>query len=467
MLKLVRTSDHDLDAPSASLVNIHSRGLDSEWARHHKTAAVLTDVLDNIQPEKGKTYIHVLALGATERYGPNRNGDGFKRADCQACHGGFVKSGRFHKNHDNKDPEKAIGSIPHSAYNDEMDRVELIAALDNEKCANEIQKLSTGKDLCVSMGCLVAHDVCSICGHKAPSPKQYCDHAKFAMTQVLDDGRQIYVDNPNPNFFECSSVGRGADRNGLTFRKVASADLENTSFTYSTDLAKAAGLYVPARLAAEYGDATLRAKLAVLERLAEIEKQIETNMTPLQVKGCDSFNTDAHLSPEDVKTEDIDDTLGTMHAGKVVLPVEDFLTLISAASPSAELNPSELAGDVESSLGGVFSRLLDSPDLSGMLSNGLFDGAPAEQASDNAKDLAKNLEPDLSLAAGPMTRRVTISIVSPSGKKGKTPKAASAKDPLVEGLANLYATYKLAMLMYPTNSGDTSLYESVVLHNYA
>jgi hypothetical protein len=76
----------------------------------------------------------------------------------------------------------------------------------------------------VSMGCRVPHDVCSICGNKAAKKNEYCYHITHENKKVYADGRQVYMKNLQPTFFDISFVFRRADKIALTLRKVAGAD---------------------------------------------------------------------------------------------------------------------------------------------------------------------------------------------------------------------------------------------------
>ncbi len=69
--------------------------------------------------------------------------------------------------------------------------------------------------------CRIKYDVCTICGNKAKTRKDYCDHLKFEMSKVLPDGRKIAALNPSPEFFDSSWVIRPADRTGFMLKKVA------------------------------------------------------------------------------------------------------------------------------------------------------------------------------------------------------------------------------------------------------
>lgn len=463
MIKLITTEDHDLRDIPVQLVDIGSRGVDHGWAI--KRASVLTQEMAELKPEPGKTMVHVLAVGNTESYGPNRNGDGFSREWNKKAHTRFVKHGNVFKHHQNKDPSKAVGQIKLSAHNDEMDRIELVIALDNEKCANEIQRFAQGKDLAVSMGCKVAYDICSICGHKAPNPAHYCEHAKTALGRVLDDGRQVFVDNPDPGYFELSLVGRPADRQGYGFRKVASA---GTAIS-SVDLAKEAGLWLPLEMLVEEHGKTASDKLEVLKKLAEIEKEVETSLTPVdealgQSCGCGRALDDQTVS----KVHRMGDKgLAGMFSGlsnaQVLLPLEDFLRLINR---NGQFDTDEVLPGVSSAVPGCFSRMLDSDPMEAV-TNGLFDGGTGDGLPSTLSRVISGLIPGFGLGEEPLNRRVTLTVIRPrpAVKVSAAPRVLT-EDPLVQGLAQLYASYKLAFAANPKNRSDSALTRAVVIENY-
>jgi len=77
-----------------------------------KAAAAIGDVnYEELAPDKYHMGIHLVALGDVERYGFNRNGDGFPKVACQNYHHTFVKNGNVFRHHKNKDPEKRLGQI--------------------------------------------------------------------------------------------------------------------------------------------------------------------------------------------------------------------------------------------------------------------------------------------------------------------------------------------------------------------
>ena len=54
---------------------------------------------DQLKPEKGHVGIHLTALGEYERYGLNRNFDGFSKQSCIKEHDTFVKNGTVFRHH--------------------------------------------------------------------------------------------------------------------------------------------------------------------------------------------------------------------------------------------------------------------------------------------------------------------------------------------------------------------------------
>ncbi len=221
------------------------RGGRFDVGRVTKHASDALDYIKNVSPEPGKTHLLLLAMGAEETYGPNRNGDGFSEYPVPARGKEATARGerwwvapgqeltqtyrtfetnpaRSFKHHQNKDPEKASGYVKRAFWNPRMHRVELLTVIDNEKDAEWVDRVEQGEFPAVSMGCKIKYDVCSRCGNKAPSRAEYCKHA-LAMNQVNPDGTKNFVYNPDSDFFDISRVFRPADRIGYTLKKVADA----------------------------------------------------------------------------------------------------------------------------------------------------------------------------------------------------------------------------------------------------
>ena len=186
-----------------------------------KVASEASEWATSVKPESGSTFILVLAMGASEYYGPNRNGDAFRESELKKKFKTFETNAHVFRSHVNKDPAKSMGSVVKAFYNDEMHRVELILKLVDSKCPDIVDKIRQGENVAVSMGCKIEYDVCTICGNKAPSRKEYCEHLNNDLNEIYPDGRIVAADNPDPNFFDISVVYKPADKTGYMLKKVA------------------------------------------------------------------------------------------------------------------------------------------------------------------------------------------------------------------------------------------------------
>lgn len=243
MRKIIELDDHFPTGELTLQLVLPLRNGRFDTGRVTKTASEALDYIKNVMPEPGKTHLLLLAMGAEETYGPNRNGDGFSeypvpaRGKEAAARGErwWVAPGQeltktyktfetnpahAFKHHQNKDPAKASGVVKKAFWNPRMHRVELLTAVDNEKDAEWIERVEAGEFPAVSMGCRIKYDVCSRCGNKAPTRADYCKHAQ-AMNVVNPDGTKNFVYNPDADFFDISRVFRPADRIGYTMKKVA------------------------------------------------------------------------------------------------------------------------------------------------------------------------------------------------------------------------------------------------------
>ena len=210
----------------------------------------------SLQPQEGHTYVLNNALGSFEYYGANINGDSFPEEallngheaitaiDCcdvearvataQTIPYGYPTfyTASIFTHHVNKQPEKSLGRIIMVAWNERMHRVEVLFDLDHEKCRAQdaywvIEQICAGKFPATSMGCKVPDDRCSICGNRAKTRHDYCEHVNnqnpaFGMGKVLPDGRVCCVHNDQPRFFDDSFVLIGADKTAKVMAKIAS-----------------------------------------------------------------------------------------------------------------------------------------------------------------------------------------------------------------------------------------------------
>jgi inorganic pyrophosphatase len=199
--------------------------------------------------DKG-VYVLVSALGASEYWGSNVNGDDFPEAALihspkdwekllvtdveearkvgQSWEYGYPTFMGAHpyKHHVNKDPSRAFGRVELAVWNPKMKRVELVVFLDRELCKkfgaeDVLDRIENGEFPDVSMGCKVPYDRCTICGNKSKTRKDYCSHALQEMNRIYPDGRKVAVINDYPKFFDISFVFIGADKSAKMLAKLA------------------------------------------------------------------------------------------------------------------------------------------------------------------------------------------------------------------------------------------------------
>ena len=158
-----------------------------------KTAApqLLPEVsryISTLRPSLGAQYVLLNAMGASEWWGSNINGDAFNeeclihkpddwtgnplldKVKAQTWAYGFPTFYTAHPyaHHRNKDATRAFGEVELAAWNPRMKRVELVTRVDKDKCERfggigVWDKLKMGEYPAVSMGCKVPFDTCSIC----------------------------------------------------------------------------------------------------------------------------------------------------------------------------------------------------------------------------------------------------------------------------------------------------------------
>ena len=192
--KLILPHNFNLDEPIAKMIDVHSKGIDKGWMQ--KRAAMFDDIMADVKPEKGKSYIHLITTGAGEVYGPNSNGDFFNKTAKEVVipkprrkgmarieldggltkyHNTFMKTGHVYKHHqNNKDPKHATGMIKYESYNSKMDRGELIVALDNEKWSKELQKVASDEPIYFSIGCFTEDALVTLYGGNLKKISEVC-----------------------------------------------------------------------------------------------------------------------------------------------------------------------------------------------------------------------------------------------------------------------------------------------------
>lgn len=359
----------------------------------------------NITPKQGKTYILVLAMGASEFYGPNRNGDAFRESELKKTYKTFETDAHVYKSHVNKDPLKSYGSVLKAFYNDQMHRVELVLEIDNNKAPDIVDKINAGETVAVSMGCKIKFDVCSICGNEAPTRAQYCSHLRNELNKIYPDGRIVCADNPNPKFFDISIVWRPADKTGYMLKKVASSTPVGSSSAW---------------LAEKHAARVAIAKY--LDKAAEIEKLVTGHgvKAPLGNPASSSHARDSltkqwlltvvpkirksfvEITDEDkldLSRYSLPKVLSSLSDMGLFLATPEFLDLVYIKLTGSKA-PEGLASKLVDLQGGIFSMLAKNPSLAEDL---IYSGvAPtgAETPSSEVQDKMAKYMPSRSLDEG-------------------------------------------------------------------
>lgn len=185
-----------------------------------KRASVQSDL--KYEKTKGQEDLHIIALGAYEGTGFNRNGDCFREYWCEKNAHYFKDADRaVHRHHKNKPTDPKFGNVKAAAYNKPMKRIELIVGLDMDKCADILDEQEKKGVTNWSMASKQAHDVCTWCDHAAKTDFDRCAHIPDKIGELNKEGKLCGMDNPDPHWFEISYVKRGADRIGLSLQKAA------------------------------------------------------------------------------------------------------------------------------------------------------------------------------------------------------------------------------------------------------
>ena len=477
LIKFSATDDWNWDIDPVQLIHnvntLTKAGSDNSELRVEKTA--------------GQTDALVIALGAYEGTGANRNGDIFKEASCLKHYKTFIKSGSkkddkydgraLNRHHKNKPTDPKYGNIKAAAYNHKMKRIELVIGMDNDKCAEEIQKLAEGKQINVSMAAKVAYDKCTWCGHEAKTDNHRCEHIPKKLGEINKQGEMCSMDNIDPKWFELSIVGRPADRIGMSLKLAADNGYIKTANDYKTIYP---GFVVPddeenllriSKHAAE--KRTLVKKLAAIEKHLEgvIQDGPKTSKDKYDVEQKSKINH-ADDIPDDVIEElrkhEPSKLLRALADNGIVFSPKDFIKY-SFGGKSIGSNAEELSSKVKKHLPSMFSDMEEDGDQE--INDDKFEPSGSDILPKGLLSMVKNLFDDHSLFDKPVHGRIMkITIIKklPTGKlHRKTNEKELSKEAAVKTLAKQYTAYKLAALRYmdSQNKLDEDTIFNVLIQN--
>lgn len=502
MIKVVSPDSFSFGEPIMQIIKMASgglKGLDRKQLEKRASVSLLQE-LDSLREKAAsdETLVHMLVVGATEDYGANRNGDGFRRRTCQNYHPTFVKYARFYRNHQNKDPKKSYGRVIKSAWHAPMSRIELVCALNSSDTAakrndglladREMEKLASGKDIPVSMACKVGYDVCSYCGNKAPTVQDYCTGtSQGGMCKAgglrdnigslieIDGGiHQLHADNPHPAFFDVSHVPRQADRIAYvtgTLEKQASFH----GVIKSAELAAHLNVSIPYEMLVGSNQPPQVQKLIKLAYLLSDREQLfESGQPPLTSSYAAAFDNEVQGLDEDMPLppffkEKFALALRALSEQHICLPLERFVEVV-AECPREKA--AEIAAITKRELPGIYTRLLTRNDFPELVKESQYTPATAVAPPQLAYWAVKQAA-ELSCSQQHVSQRVRRAAL----RNRPTPelrqslpweKSASAENDHVARMATEYALYKLAFLAsLPDNDPDLTLTNDLVLlQNY-
>lgn len=243
--ELIKYEQQSLFLPSGepSVRLLHPRTLE-KLAGSSYTPQEILDFITNIRPRDDGRYVLLIALGAGEVFGANRNNDYFPEWSLKGeppppdvmdlvrrkglpvpqeyGYKTFERYGYVYRGHLNNDPIHSIGErVCCAAYNEKMHRVELVAFIYTHKAPDVVEALDAGRPVAFSMGAKLLWDHASCCGNVARSTAEYCECLKTKGGQILPDGRKVFAYNYFPRFFDISEIVVPADRSAYSLKKVA------------------------------------------------------------------------------------------------------------------------------------------------------------------------------------------------------------------------------------------------------
>ena len=458
MIKVIQPHAQDFSEPVAALIKVSSRGIIGTDKQEliKRAGAEFAHKLENIKFAKDEVPVHMIAIGATEDYGPNRNGDGFTRDCCRNYHQTFEKYARFYRDHANKNPAKSFGIVKASAYHEPMRRIELVVALNGSKEAaernggliadKELEKLANDKEIAVSMACKIPFDKCSSCGNTAKTRAEYCDSTenggqckagglKHNIGRVMEDGHVLHADNPNPSFFDISHVFRPADRIAYVSGQLQKAASAGTCLS-GVELAEQLGITAP--LGFDLGSAPSRRtqrQLEALTQLAEAEKFSADGASWVQTALASHSSVQPAIDVNGCPSVKMSEVLRGLADAGVILPVRDFLALTVKSADA------KLISAVTYALPNVFSKVANNVDVVSLLENNVY--YPADSAPTNARVWAEKVAHTHSVLPVNVEKRAYLAVLRDvrvdefSCNKQASGKAETA-------LAQHYALYKIA-----------------------
>lgn len=483
-VKTILPSLYGFSDPLVSVVDVCSHGIDRAWMQKHAAAEVFK--YDDIKPEKNSSFLHLIAMGDAEKYSANRNGDiffgegrtvhfpepkrdgpGHMKIACgtkDRCWT-FEKYAKVYAHHNNKDPKKAEGEVKKAAHNDNMARVELLVRVDNDKWREPLEKIANGEEQAVSMSAKVPYDLCTICGNKAKSRKEYCEHLKKHMGKITKSGHVVSAINDHMVFFDISRVTVPADRIAYGLVKIASDD----TIIGAAERAEEFGIEAPHDIDYD-ADALdlykMSAALEKLKKLADIEKNIPGSIDGIVASSIpeEEDEQEDELKKLSAVRSEVMDVLGLLADKGICLSLPSFAKVVVGEKFAAIADQIADAAELQR---GIFERMLkDAAVMNTVLSEPFELGSKLVRAE--SREIVERMVPGCSFTKEAVVRRASLAAL----KGSKAPKFVKQSEhenkehnasPVAVKLSDMYARYKLAFAVRHNDDISTML---AVAQNY-
>jgi hypothetical protein len=362
----------------------------------------------------------------------------------------YMKNGAVYQEHKTKragvDPS---GEVVAARYNPIMKRGELIISVDTGKWASRLQKKAQGKDIYLSIGADVPHDICNICGRIAKTASQHCDHFKKHRGQVYDSGVRACVMNDSPSFYDISGVDVPADQIAFVLSKVASGSTakEAALEVLSVCTPRRPMLYTKAA--------------AILDKLSKMEKQlvgmVEGDKQEPAFHDDDEVAKDFILKVENFPSDEIIDSCNR----KGILLSPGMLFKIMGKDCTEDSDKEMLCG-LDDDCCGDCSTMFEDMEEDECCNEELLDGSfdehlPADLSLDA---ILEKFVPEFGVTQPAMQGKIiTVTI---TGRKGKEPKQESKEASLnkqaQEALRRTYARY---VISFAERNDDATCYNAL------
>ena len=305
----------------------------------------------------------------------------------------------------------------------------------------------------------VVHN-CNVCGNMATTPHGpcdqatnvpspgYCKHASDDLGALLADGHRVYVHNPHPHWFDISDVKTPAEVMARTVQFRKAAGISAPSALGGAELASRLGIGGPLFGRVSLPN-SLKTKLAIAKKLAEIEKRIplgdveEYKHLAAGVPKTTKKTRD-QVKKTRAKCGSSDAAFRALRDQGIILDLVDFVEVAGLDSEHVE--------KVAAFLPQMFSSLEGRGLLHDTASNGTFDWVDGREPKSEVVKLAAEAAPALSFDSLRVRRRL---IEVESVKIGSSPLPAEELPGDADDLLRKYASYILSELEVKSASGES------------